>query len=306
MRFESYITEKQIIVGGGKSYGQIVFLAGGAGSGKGFSSSNFMEKNKFKVRDVDELKKTAVKISKLKKENPEIANTVWSNPDDIKRLHQFVKDKGWKDETLELLLAGASKNNLPNIMFDVTLKDINDITEIIPQLLEVGYKPKDVHLTWVLTDFYVAVEQNKTRERRVPYDIMLKTHSGAANTVTDILRHKYNIIGTHIDGDINIILGGNKNTVYMTTGDTKETMKGKNKYIQQPGERIEQIGKYSKDKTFIIKSFKYINVKESGKPMKSSKDFENEMLNWDDLRDFIKNNIPKTSDTVNIRRRKRV
>ena len=33
------------------------FLAGGAGSGKGFAIANFMEKEKFKIRDVDEWKK---------------------------------------------------------------------------------------------------------------------------------------------------------------------------------------------------------------------------------------------------------
>ena len=41
-KLQNYLTEKQIIVGGGKQYGQILFLAGGAGSGKGFAASNFM------------------------------------------------------------------------------------------------------------------------------------------------------------------------------------------------------------------------------------------------------------------------
>ena len=45
--FRQYITEKrnivdliekQIIVGKGKRYGQVVFMAGGAGSGKGFEN----------------------------------------------------------------------------------------------------------------------------------------------------------------------------------------------------------------------------------------------------------------------------
>ena len=31
------LEEKLIVYGGGKRYGQIVFLAGGAGSGKGFA-----------------------------------------------------------------------------------------------------------------------------------------------------------------------------------------------------------------------------------------------------------------------------
>ena len=48
------LTEKLIMFNQGKRYGQIVFMAGGAGSGKGFASKKFMEIDKFKVRDVDE------------------------------------------------------------------------------------------------------------------------------------------------------------------------------------------------------------------------------------------------------------
>ena len=50
---EQYLEEKLIMYNQGKRYGQIVFLAGGAASGKGFAIRNFMEKEKFKVRDVD-------------------------------------------------------------------------------------------------------------------------------------------------------------------------------------------------------------------------------------------------------------
>ena len=60
--FKSYIDliEKQIIIGKGKRYGQVVFMAGGAGSGKGFAIRNFIEGEKFKVRDVDEWKKSFI------------------------------------------------------------------------------------------------------------------------------------------------------------------------------------------------------------------------------------------------------
>ena len=51
------LEEKLILFNNGARYGQIVFLAGGAGSGKGFAIKNFMEGNKFKIRDVDEWKK---------------------------------------------------------------------------------------------------------------------------------------------------------------------------------------------------------------------------------------------------------
>lgn len=306
MKFQQYITEKQIIVGNGQSYGQIVFLAGGAGSGKGFSATNFMEKSKFKVRDVDELKKSAIKLAKLKGDNPEIAGLDLGKPEDVFKLHAIVKEKGWKDETLRMLLAGASQGKLPNIMFDVTMKDIGDIKEVMPSLLEVGYDPVNIHVVWVLTNFYIAVQQNAQRERKVPYDILLKTHVGAANTVTDMLRGKFGVLGNHVNGEMYVILAGGKNTVLMTDLDTPETIKGQSKYEQLPGNPIVRKGKYSGQEEFIIKSFKYVKLKDAGKPMKSSIEFEHEMMGWDELREFIKDNIPKTRETWNIRRRKRV
>lgn len=300
MKLQRYLTEKQIIVGNGQAYGQIVFLAGGAGSGKGFSATNFMEKSKFKVRDVDELKKAVVALAKLKGDNPEIANIDFGKAEDVFKIHQHVKEKGLKDKTLDLLLRGASKGTLPNIMFDVTLKDQGDIYEVLPSLFDIGYKPIDVHLVWILTDFEIAIEQNKKRERRVPDDILLKTHTGAALTVTDLLRGKIRGIGPLINGSINIILGGSKHTVVMTTQDTRETIKGKEKFTQLGGDVIKNKGQV------IIKSFKYINVKEEGKPMKSSESFNKELFDWEDLRSWVKSNIPKTMDTRNIRRRQRI
>lgn len=319
MKLKKYLTEKQIIVGGGKKYGQIVFLAGGAGSGKGFSSKNFMELSKFKVRDVDELKKSAIKLAKLKQDNPEIANLDLSIPEDVFRLHQYVKDKGWKDETLKLLLQGAqNKETLPNILFDTTLRDEGDIYEVLPILFEVGYQPINIHLVWILTDYEIAVKQNNQRERKVPYDILLMTHEGAALTMTDLLRGKIKGIGTLIDGQVNIIFGGDKHTVYMTTLDTKETIKGKNKFVQLGGEKIkrpihnkftslDKPGEEVKHKeTLVIKSFKYVTIKYPGKPMRSSDDFSKELYNWDDIRALVKSSIPKTTKTRNIRKRKRI
>ena len=54
---EEQIDEKLITFSNRAPYGQIVFMAGGAGSGKGFAIDNFIDGAGFKVRDVDEMKK---------------------------------------------------------------------------------------------------------------------------------------------------------------------------------------------------------------------------------------------------------
>jgi hypothetical protein len=66
-------------------------------------------------------------------------------------LHILVKAMDIKDKSLVNML-GAAKNPeaLPNIMFDITAKEIADITEVLPQLLAAGYKSNNIHLVWVM------------------------------------------------------------------------------------------------------------------------------------------------------------
>ena len=72
-------------------------MAGGAGSGKGFAISNFIDSAGFKVRDVDEMKKAVGKLEKLGK----ISVDTWykkfgGNLADTARKHveEFVIGKG--------------------------------------------------------------------------------------------------------------------------------------------------------------------------------------------------------------------
>ena len=274
--FKQYITEmkmlaeKALVIGKGANYGQIVFLAGGAGSGKGFAISNFLEGSKFKVRDVDEWKKAFLKIAVLKRKYPELRRLDLRRPDDVATLHGFVREKGIKDKTLTLMLSQAKAGRLPNIIFDITLKSRKDITKVLPQLMEVGYSPRDIHIVWVLTNYTVAVHQNKNRDRIVPDRIMLKTHKGAGETMWKFINQ-----GTPatLDGSVSVILGGNQHTVYWKDKDGKP-LDGTRK------------SKYGTDRV-VIKDFKYITIKEPGKNMASDSALKSEVLNW------IVDNVPK-------------
>jgi hypothetical protein len=117
------LEEKLIVYNGGKKYGQVVFLAGGAGSGKGFASVKFMQKELFKVRDQDEWKKTFLKLASKTRKYPELRNLKLTSPDDVFKLHLFVKKLGIKGRSLQLLLKDVRPDILPNIMFDITFKD---------------------------------------------------------------------------------------------------------------------------------------------------------------------------------------
>jgi len=277
--FKQYITEmqmlaeKMLVIGKGAKYGQVIFLAGGAGSGKGFAIKNFLEGTKYKVRDVDEWKKAFLKIGVLKKKYSELRRLDLRKPKDVFKLHMFVKEKGIKDKTLDLMLGQVKKGKMPNIIFDVTMKDKNDITDVLPQLMGVGYSPRDIHIVWVLTNYHIAVHQNKDpkRGRIVPDDIMLKTHEGAADTMWKFIN-----TGTPatLDGSVHVILGGAKHTVF---------------WKDQDGNPLDGTlrGKYGTDKV-VIKDFKYLTVKDVGKNMETDSALKIEVLKW------IRENTPKT------------
>ena len=218
---EQYLEEKLLMYNQGKRYGQIVFLAGGAGSGKGFAISNFMEKEKFKIRDVDEWKKAFQFLADTTSAYPEIAGLKLRNPQDVQKLHTFVKDKGIKSKTLDLLLKDVNTKHLPNIMFDITMKDATDIGEALPKLLETGYNPRNIHLTWVLTNYAVAIVNNRNRKRVVPEDIMLLSHEGAAASMYKVIK---GYLPRGLNGGVRVILNNRENSIPWIDPDTKEVM----------------------------------------------------------------------------------
>jgi len=266
---EQYLEEKLIMYNQGKRYGQIVFLAGGAGSGKGFAIKNFMEGEKFKIRDVDEWKKAFMKLADTTNMHSEIKGLKLKNPKDVYKIHKFVRNKGIKDKTLELLLRDANTRHLPNIMFDITMKDANDIGDIIPKLVEAGYAAKDIHLTWVLTNYAVAILNNRNRERVVPEDIMLLSHEGAATNMYDVIKGK---LPRGLNGGVRVILNNRDNTIVWADPDTKKPMK-------------------TSQGDIIIKDFTYLTLKKEGKSIGPETDVKRQILGW------IAANVPKTKLT---------
>ena len=269
LSFRQYLEEKLIMYNQGKRYGQIVFLAGGAGSGKGFAISNFMEKEKFKIRDVDEWKKALMKLADTKDMYPEIQGLKLKNPKDVYKIHMFVKKKGIKDKSLELLLRDANTNRLPNIMFDITMKDASDIGDVIPKLVEAGYESKNIHLTWVLTNYAVAIVNNRNRERVVPEDIMLLSHEGAATNMYDVIKGK---LPRGLNGGVRVVLNNRDNTIAWADPDTKKPMK-------------------TSQGDIIVKDFTYLTFKKEGKSIGPEADVKRQLLGW------IADNVPKTKLT---------
>lgn len=204
--FLEFLEEQLLIVGKGARYGQVIFLSGGAGSGKGFVINNLLEGDKFKVMDVDEWKRMFQKVDELKKKYPEIRGLDLRKPKDVFKLHAFVDSKGIKEKYYQAIFGqNRNKELLPNIIFDMTAKNVKSIEKVIPLLEAAGYKANKIHMVWVLTDYRIAVKQNKGRARIVPDDILLQTHEGAATTMYKILNGK---LPKGLNGGIYVVMGG--------------------------------------------------------------------------------------------------
>ncbi len=262
------LEEKLIIVGKGKKYGQIMFIAGGAGSGKGFAIKNFLEGDKFKVKDPDELKKAYIKLAKETDKYPELKGLNLRKPENVEKLHDFVKKRGTAAKLLKNMLKNAElsakKGTLPNLLFDRTMSDMDDVSDILPQLDAAGYDRKNIHLIWVLTNFKVAIKNNADRDRVVPEDILLQTHTGAAKTMYAELTGKTN---SGIKGDVNVILNNRSNTI---------------PFVDSKGKPIRGTG----SKAVVIKDFTYLNMKKQGKSFNKEAAVQKQLYAW------VKKNAP--------------
>lgn len=137
-------TEAALIVSGKHAYpkfNQILCMAGGAGSGKGFVLNNVIAFTG-KTFDVDDMK---TKVINLARRNPDInlskefqkeygkslADINLKDPKDTSNLHVFLKKKGLDAKRKEIFFAQASgTKNKPNVIFDVTFKDMDAIEEV--------------------------------------------------------------------------------------------------------------------------------------------------------------------------------
>lgn len=268
--FKEYINEVAIQFGG-KSYprfGEVVILAGGAGSGKGFVLKNLLS-IEGKVFDVDALKTLIIAsnglASKIKKETGvDVKKLNLRNPEDVSTLHNIVAgttltDKKKLDVMIKSILT-ADKKRLPNLIFDVTLKDMVKVKDLSKTVTDLGYKKENIHIVWVMNKFDVAVEQNKGRSRVVSDEILFATHEGASLTFAKLLTMGSKL-KSYMNGDIYISF----NQVGV---DTKL-------------EKSDNGGSYIKDAN-------YIKVKEKGKAAVQMKDLGKEVIAK------VRSYVPKT------------
>jgi hypothetical protein len=192
-------------------FGNILIMAGGAGSGKGFIKDKLIGLDGYTF-DVDRLKTLASKTPSIAKkikdemgiDLKDLAGNLKS-PGNVAKLHEIIGSYLGLDDArqkaLYVSILTADPDRKPNIIFDVTLKDLQKLETITRQVSTLGYDKKSVHIVWVINDIEVAKAQNARRARTVPVEILINTHRGASQTMLDIV-NMGDRLKKYMDGDI--------------------------------------------------------------------------------------------------------
>jgi hypothetical protein len=139
--FRQYLEEKLIILGGDKKYDQVCIVAGGAGSGKGFTISNMIGASSYKVLNPDDIKEMLLKLAKnvakieknpkatelSKKRVDRIKNTLIPAPLPDDMMHNSMHKKDGSAERR------AGRGSLSNILSHIRKYDLhnpNNVTDL--------------------------------------------------------------------------------------------------------------------------------------------------------------------------------
>ncbi|BAU40084.1 hypothetical protein [Ralstonia phage RSP15] len=279
--FDLEALEEALISFGGKrdsQFGNVIILAGGAGSGKGFVLSNLIGLQG-KVLDVDALKVAASRSPLIQKKAREEYGVDMSqmnlrNPEDTERMHyligKYMNLPDRKEQALFTSIMAAAPDRKPNLIFDVTLSKMSALHDISMYAQDLGYDLDKIHIVWVINDITIALQQNARRSRVVPEDIFLSTHKGASMTMLDILKMGEGL-QRYMDGFIYFAF--NKAKV-----DAEIEMKARHN-----SESDVAFPKAS-DKASYIKKANYFIIKKPGKPPASPDELGDQILNK--IRDY--------------------
>ena len=292
-------------------YGNVLILAGGAGSGKGFAYDMAIDFDGKKF-DVDQLKSQLMKFpigTKYDKMffddyGKHLSECDLANKDDVFNLHQFCDDmniasnlqSAFFRSVKELSMSKDELNNpehqkeiRPNVVFDCTLKSTAKLVKIATSCIDAGYDPRCIHIVWILNSHEVAKNQNAARPRRVPGEVLDDTHEGVSKTFRKLFDKSIEITDNEdlnkiVDGDIWIFFNQSNVDNFVKVGDKKSP------YFK--GGKKHDVG-IQMDKINVVK------VKSAGKPMPSYEEIMNKKVKeYDKDGNMISNDKITVADKI--------
>ena len=264
--------EEALITFGGKAYpkfGNVVIQAGGAGSGKGFIQSKLLG-IEGKVINVDDVKKwvgKSVQLVSLIKAKTGVdisyASLPLSDPKNTSILHDIISNVMGITDKVEANLfksiATSAPDRKPNLIFDVTLKDLDKLDRISRNVMPLGYAKDDIHIVWIVTPFEKARQQNiargasKPEGRMVSDEILIATHKGAAMTLHDLVYSVDTSLSKYMNGDMWIAFNNAGVDSTLKSSEVKPN-------VNFPSRKLA-------GGSFIAKGAQYVKVKKQGQPI---------------------------------------
>lgn len=216
LQYQDELNEKALNVGGKSAApisNNICVLCGGPGSGKGFSYTNVIN-FRGKVFDVDKLKTNLIKAADFfealntdfkSKFGVPLKNLDLTRPENTANIHQYVEDRGFDHNVISAFFTTqATLSRKENVIFDVTMKNLNKLKYISEMASMAGYDLKNIHLVWILTPVNEARENNRSRPRSVPDQLVVKSHSGTSQSLQEFLK-SHSQYSKYADGEFWIL-----------------------------------------------------------------------------------------------------
>jgi len=228
--FKQYLEEIYIAPNNRAKYGQVIFLVGGAGSGKSTATKKFIDTTNYKILNPDDLKELLIKAGK--KGVPsfvDMSNVEPNTPEGSQKVHQFMRDTKVGSKRARTMLKGLiGSKHLPNLLFDRTFAFAGEFKKISQGLISVGYKPEDIHVVFVMTDVEMAVQRNLSRERSLPDEVVRDTNRGAREQFAQLFFKRAK--GAVANGDYYIIINRGERAIQ----------------VKESGKKVDQVGEVAR------------------------------------------------------------
>ena len=100
------------------------------------------------------------------------------------------------------------------------------LNAVVPDLIEAGYKPKNIHIVFVMTDVEIAVERNRSRDRTIPDEVVMRTNRGARINFYRLF-FKGSQATALVDGDYYVVINRGAEIVKVKSAGNESTRRQK-------------------------------------------------------------------------------
>lgn len=241
--------------------GQVIVMAGSAGSGKNFAIDNFTDiGNKFKVLDIDEVQKLVLKSKIIFKRFRDFLSktsspyhnyserdlrdpVMFKDSEFVDTIYDFMTVNRIPQTRLGVFLrSNKNKERLPNIVLNTTFGNVDNIKNKIDTLIENGYETKNIHLLWVVTTKSESMSRNLQRDRSVKDDYLTSNYTNTVTNMKNFISKKAGILNNYIQGKFWVVINTDLLTSYYDSGVVKDfkylTLKDNNGWDKQSIEEL--------------------------------------------------------------------